>query len=237
MTITLIALNDTVLKTSTDQAATLPATQKHPLRAGDRLPIAAVAEYNPAYWNVTLGRINGQQMSFNGKNTYLAYKPDVKLDGYLSDPSEPRQINASGLQLLKAFEGCKLDAYCDCVGVWTIGYGTTTEVSPRMSITANQAEELLKVDLRRFEQAVQQIVKVLLNDDQFSALVSFTYNVGEGALASSSALRVLNNGNYADAGDRLLLWNRGDCGELPGLTRRRKAERALFLSQNFTQFL
>ncbi|PSB66784.1 muraminidase, partial [filamentous cyanobacterium CCP1] len=98
-------------------------------------------------------------------------------------PSGRRQINAKGLRLLKAFEGLRLEAYLDPVGVWTIGYGTTSGVFPGMRITEAQAEAFLRRDLARFERAVSDLITVPLNEDQYSALVSFTYNVGEGALA------------------------------------------------------
>ena len=236
MLVTLVALADTFLKLSADQAALLPANQKYALKKGLVLPIAAVADHDE-YWKVTLGISNGEQMFFSGRNTWLAYKPDVRLDGYSSDRPQIRTINEKGLALLRSFEGCRLSSYCDCVGVWTIGFGTTTNVRPGMTITQQQAESFLKSDLAIFEHAVDRLVKVPLNDDQFSALVSFTYNVGAGALSSCSALRSLNQGNYADAADRLLFWNKGDNGELPGLTRRRHAERSLFLGEDFTPYI
>ncbi|MBF2003654.1 MAG: lysozyme [Synechococcales cyanobacterium C42_A2020_086] len=152
-------------------------------------------------------------------------------------PTGRRQINAKGLQLLKSFEGLELRAYQDAVGVWTIGYGTTSGVRPGMVITEAQAEELLKRDLARFERAVSDLVEVPLTDDQFSALVSFAYNVGEGALASSTLLRLLNQRNYQGAADQLLRWDKAGGRPLAGLTRRRRAERALFLGQDYTVFL
>ncbi|MCU0523268.1 MAG: lysozyme [Elainella sp. Prado103] len=106
-----------------------------------------------------------------------------------------------------------------------------------MVITESEAEELMKRDLRRFEQAVSDLVKVPLNSDQFSALVSFAYNVGEGALASSTLLRLLNQRDYQGAADQLLRWDKAGSQALAGLTRRRKAERALFLGQDYTAFL
>jgi GH24 family phage-related lysozyme (muramidase) len=151
--------------------------------------------------------------------------------------SSSGKTSQDGVDLIKSFEGLRLTAYRDPVGVLTIGYGTTTGVSSGMKITQAQAEAYLKKDLAKFEQAVQDNVKVSLNSDQFSALVSFTYNVGEGALASSTLLRVLNQGDYQGAADQLLRWNKGDNGELAGLTRRRKAERAMFLGQDYTAFL
>lgn len=144
--------------------------------------------------------------------------------------SKPRQTNASGLQLVKSFEGLRLNAYRDPVGIWTIGYGTTRGVKPGMVVTPEQAESLLQGDLTRFEQAISEAVEVPLTENQFSALVSFTYNVGASALRSSTLLKRLNQGNYAAAADQFPRWNRAGGRVLAGLTRRRNAERALFLS-------
>ena len=106
-----------------------------------------------------------------------------------------------------------------------------------MRISEAQAEAFLRKDLDRFEAAVTRNVKVPINDDQFAALVAFTYNVGDGALASSTLLRLLNQRDYRRAADEFLRWNKGGGRVLPGLTRRRRAERALFLGEDFTRFL
>jgi GH24 family phage-related lysozyme (muramidase) len=152
--------------------------------------------------------------------------------------SSDGKISQKGIDLVKSFEGGPyLDAYRDPVGVWTIGYGTTSGVKAGMKITKSQAEQYLREDLDQFEKAVKDNVKVPLNTEQFSALVSFTYNVGEGALASSTLLRLLNQGDYRGAADQFLRWNKGGGQELPGLTRRRNAERAMFLGQDYTAFL
>jgi GH24 family phage-related lysozyme (muramidase) len=152
--------------------------------------------------------------------------------------SSDGKISQKGIDLVKSFEGGPyLEAYKDPVGVWTIGYGTTSGVKSGMRITKAQAEQYLREDLNQFEKAVKDNVKVALNTDQFSALVSFTYNVGEGALASSTLLRLLNQGDYKGAADQFLRWNKGGGQELPGLTRRRNAERAMFLGQDYTAFL
>ncbi len=151
--------------------------------------------------------------------------------------SSDGNINSKGLNVVKSFEGLRLDSYLDPVGVWTIGYGTTSGIKAGMRITQAQAESYLKQDLDRFEQAVKSAVKVSLSSDQFSALVSFTYNVGEGALNSSTLLRKLNQGDYQGAASEFARWNKGDGVELPGLTRRRSAEKALFLGQDYTAFL
>lgn len=148
-----------------------------------------------------------------------------------------KHINSSGLRLIKSFEGLRLQAYQDAVGVWTIGYGATRGVKPGMTITEAEAERLLKEDVNRFEEAVNSAVKVPINDNQFSALVSFSYNVGSGALRGSTLLKLLNRGDYSGAANQFPLWNKAGGQALAGLTRRRKAEQALFLSQDYTKFL
>ncbi|MBT9314950.1 lysozyme [Leptothoe spongobia TAU-MAC 1115] len=151
--------------------------------------------------------------------------------------SSSRQTNASGVSLIKSFEGLRLKAYQDAVGVWTIGYGTTRGVRPGQEISEAQAEALLKTDLNRFENAINQAVRVSINDNQFAALVSFTYNVGAGALRSSTLLRKLNRRDIYGAANEFPRWNRAGGRVLAGLTRRRNAERALFLGQDYRRFL
>ena len=148
-----------------------------------------------------------------------------------------RKTNASGVHLIKSFEGLRLKAYQDAVGVWTIGYGTTRGVKPGQEISEAQAESLLKADLNRFEQAINQAVRVSINDNQFAALASFTYNVGAGAMRSSTLLRKLNRRDIYGAANEFPRWNRAGGRVLAGLTRRRNAERALFLGQDYRRFL
>lgn len=154
-----------------------------------------------------------------------------------SPTSSSRQTNASGVNMIKSFEGLRLKAYQDAVGVWTIGYGTTRGVRPGQEISEAQAEALLKSDLNRFERDVSQAVRVSINDNQFAALVSFTYNVGSGALRSSTLLRKLNSRDIYGAANEFPRWNRAGGRVLAGLTRRRSAERALFLGQDYRRFL
>lgn len=85
-----------------------------------------------------------------------------------------------GMELIKSFEGCRLKAYQDVAGIWTIGYGHTGNVRPGMSITQEQAETFLRADLKKFEQCINRCVAVPLTQNMFDALVSFTYNVGTG---------------------------------------------------------
>ncbi len=145
------------------------------------------------------------------------------------------QTSDKGIALIKEFEGCKLTAYQDSVGVWTIGYGWTQPVDGKpiragMTIKQETAERLLKTGLISYESDVSRLVKVGLTQGQFDALVSFTYNLGARSLSTSTLLRKLNAGDYAGAADEFLRWNKAGGKDLSGLTRRREAERALFLS-------
>ena len=145
------------------------------------------------------------------------------------------QTSETGIALIKQFEGCKLTAYQDSVGVWTIGYGWTQPVDGKpiragMTIKQETAERLLKTGLVSYESDVSRLVKVGLTQGQFDALVSFTYNLGARSLSTSTLLRKLNAGDYAGAADEFLRWNKAGGKVLNGLTRRREAERALFLS-------
>ena len=145
------------------------------------------------------------------------------------------QTSDKAIALIKEFEGCKLTAYQDSVGVWTIGYGWTQPVDGKpiragMTIKQETAERLLKTGLVSYESDVSRLVKVGLSQGQFDALVSFTYNLGARSLSTSTLLRKLNAGDYAGAADEFLRWNKAGGKVLNGLTRRREAERALFLS-------
>jgi lysozyme len=131
--------------------------------------------------------------------------------------------NQAGLQLIESFEGLRLTSYQDSVGVWTIGYGHTKGVAQGQTITQQQAEAFLQQDLAVAEGAVNGH-NLTLTDNQFAALVSFTFNLGGGNLA-----KLLKNGLDAVA-DRILLFDHAGGRQLPGLTRRRTAERALYLT-------
>lgn len=138
------------------------------------------------------------------------------------------QISKAGLDLIKQFEGLYLKAYRCPAGVPTIGYGHTAGVAMGQTITQQQADDYLRRDVRQFERAVERLVKVPLTQGQFDALVSFAFNLGEGALAQSTLLRLLNAGDYAGAAAQFDRWNKAGGRVLPGLVRRRAAERALF---------
>ncbi|HKX36117.1 MAG TPA: lysozyme [Rhizorhapis sp.] len=139
-----------------------------------------------------------------------------------------RTINAAGLALVKAHEGLRLEAYQDTSGIWTIGYGHTRGVKAGDSISAERAEQLLEADLMDAERAVAALVKVPLTDNQFSALVSFVFNLGEGAFARSTLLRKLNEGGHGLVPACLKSWIFDNGKVLQGLVKRRAAEAALW---------
>ena len=134
----------------------------------------------------------------------------------------------TGIDLIKHYEGVRLHAYKCAAGVLTIGYGHTSGVYPNMVISMDKAEELLKKDLARFEKAVNLSVKVPLTQSQFDALVSFTYNVGEGALHRSTLLKYINTKQFHLVPHEFLRWNRSGGHVMSGLTKRRKSEATLF---------
>ena len=147
-----------------------------------------------------------------------------------------RKVNKAGIDLIKSFEGLSLKPYLDAVKIPTIGYGTImyptgTKVSMKDSkITEDQALSYLEHEVNMKAKAVEAMVKVSLNDNEFAALVCFAYNVGTEALRGSTLLKMLNGGADRKAvSDQLLRWNKAGGKELAGLTRRRQAERSLFI--------
>lgn len=137
--------------------------------------------------------------------------------------------------LIKEFEGLRLHAYQDSAGVWTIGWGHTGDVRSGQSITVHQAEALLALDIGIAAAAVNRHVEAPLSQNMFDALVSFTFNLGEGRLAQSTLLKKLNLRDYHAAAAEFPKWVkatvRGKKITLPGLVRRRAAERAMFVNQ------
>lgn len=137
----------------------------------------------------------------------------------------------SAVDIIKKFEGCKLTAYLCPAGVLTIGYGHTREVQEGQVITVELAERLLKDDIGEAEEDIRKVLKVTLNVNQMAAIVSFVFNFGLTKFASSTLLRRLNEGRLSEASMEFLKWNKS-CGKvLPGLTKRRQAEKALFLTK------
>ncbi len=145
------------------------------------------------------------------------------------------QVTEEGLALIKRFEGFRADAYRCPAGVWTIGYGHTSAAGPpavtgAMTITRAEADEILRRDVDEFAREVAASLRVPLDDRQFSALVSFAYNVGITNFRKSSALAAVNARDLESVPRRLQLWNKARGRVLPGLVKRRAAEAQLFLS-------
>ncbi len=145
------------------------------------------------------------------------------------------KISQIGVDLIKRFEGLELESYQDIAGIWTIGYGHTgPEVEAGQKLSPAEAEALLRHDLISREKAVSRLTNVPLNQNEFDALVSFVYNVGATAYSESTARRRLNKENREGAGDALTWFNKarinGVLRPVAGLTRRRAAERDLFLT-------
>lgn len=134
------------------------------------------------------------------------------------------------IDLIKQFEGCKLKAYKCPAGVWTIGYGRTTDVKEGDTCTQEQADNWLTEEVDEFAHLVMDMVKVPLTQHELDALTSFAYNVGLGALRKSTLLKRINESDFDAAAEEFTKWNKAGGNVLPGLVKRRKAERDLFLS-------
>lgn len=143
------------------------------------------------------------------------------------------KTSAEMREKIKGWEGCKLDAYRDPVGIWTIGVGHTgADVKPGMKISQAEADELLAADLERFEAAIERLCPTSMQG-QFDALVSFAFNVGEGALERSTLRKLHNMGRYSDAAYEFRRWNKAGGKVLAGLTRRRDGERQVYMTGEY----
>jgi len=138
------------------------------------------------------------------------------------------KTSQKGIDLIKHFEGCELNAYKCPAGVWTIGYGHIKGVQEGDVITEQQADEMLVEELNEYENYINTLVTVPLNQNQYDALVSWVYNLGSSNLNSSTLLKVLNSGDYAGVPEQIMRWNKAGGKVLEGLTRRRQAEADLF---------
>ncbi|CAM1656292.1 Glycoside hydrolase [Bartonella choladocola] len=149
-----------------------------------------------------------------------------------------RQISQHGLEKLKQWEGLETEAYRDAGGVWTIGYGHTAAAGTPvphvgMVITEAEAESILLKDLAQYEAAVENNVNVKLNDNEFAALVSFSFNVGINAFKKSTLLKKLNSGNYEAVPSELMKWVKAGGKKVQGLVNRRRAEGYLWMEGAF----
>ena len=140
------------------------------------------------------------------------------------------QISNNGLSLIKSFESCKLHAYQDQRGIWTIGWGHTEDVRFGESCSQGFADLLFKNDTDKISSRVGTLIKVFVNQNQFDACCSFAYNVGANAFSLSTLLRDINARNFHHAADQFLLWVNVNGKYSEGLAFRRQAEKALFVS-------
>ena len=145
-------------------------------------------------------------------------------------------VNQATLDLIKRFEGCKLTAYQDIVGVWTIGYGTTAMAdvgivpAKGMTITQDRAEDLLRMGVDKFASTVDAMITTKVNQNERGACVCLAYNIGPNAFAKSTVLRELNAGNKDRAAAAFKMWNKAGGDVVQGLVNRRNAEVTLFLT-------
>lgn len=136
----------------------------------------------------------------------------------------------AAVDLVKASEGCRLEAYRDSGGVWTLGYGHTHGVKEGDTCTQEQADAWLVEDMQEAVDAVLRLVRVNITPGQFAALVDFVYNEGAGQFQHSTLLRRINERDFTLAGAEFSRWVYDDGKILPGLVTRREREKALFRS-------
>ena len=144
-------------------------------------------------------------------------------------------ISNEGISLIKKFEGCELESYQDAVGVWTTGYGHTKNVKEGMTISKEQADNMLLNELDEYCEHVEKAVDVTLKQNEFDALVSWTYNLGPTNLNDSTMLKVLNNKDFEEVPNQIKRWNKAGGKVLQGLVRRREAEALLFQGKDWTE--
>ena len=177
------------------------------------------------------GKLTQKQVDAADKLIATAYDD---LNDVLGIAIDEMHVSPSGVDLICNFEGLRLKAYDDGVGVWTIGFGTTKypngiRVKKGDTCTLDQAKAYMQNDLKSFEQTVNNTVKVPLNQNQFDALVSLAYNIGATAFKKSTLVKRLNEGNYKAAANQFNVWVNAGGKRMQGLVNRRAAERALFL--------
>ncbi|MFI8032911.1 lysozyme [Acinetobacter sp. ABJ_C3_5] len=175
-----------------------------------------------------------QHVATNDSNIVTAVDVDASIGVAVDLNYSERSISQVGVDLITGFEDLKLAAYDDGTGTWTIGFGTTVypdgiRVKPGDHCNREQAKLFFQHDLKRFQTSVNNAVLVPLSQNQFDALVSLSYNIGQNAFKNSTLLKCLNTGDYQAAAEQFLVWNKGGGQILKGLVRRREVERALFL--------
>lgn len=182
-------------------------------------------------WSLLTSALNSRKGQGNGSAS-----PSSPSASSPASFTSPRSISETGLTVLKHYEGCRLRAYRDAVGVWTIGYGDTENVTEGMVINQQEAEDRLERRLdREFEPGVRAAITAAMRQEQFDAMVCLAYNIGVGAFANSTLVKLFNAGDIQLAADQFLRWDKAGGKSLKGLRRRRAAERALFLGANAAQ--
>ncbi|MEG1695795.1 MAG: lysozyme [Acinetobacter sp.] len=177
------------------------------------------------------GSLTQKQVDAADKLIATAYDDVTAMLGIAIDQMS---ISSFGVNLICDFEGKRLIAYDDGVGVWTIGFGTTIypngiKVKKGDVCTEAQAKAYMAHDLKKFELAVNNAVNVSLNQNQFDALVSLAYNIGTNAFKNSTLLKKLNAGDYRGAANQFDVWINAGGKRMQGLVNRRAKEKALFL--------
>lgn len=152
----------------------------------------------------------------------------------LKPSTQSKTTSSSGVDMICAFEGKRLTAYDDGVGVWTIGFGTTVypngqKVKRGDTCTDDQAKQYMQNDLKKFESTVNNSINVPLSQNKFDALVSLAYNIGSGAFSKSTLVKKLNTGDYNGAASQFDVWVNAGGKRMQGLVNRRAKEKELFL--------
>lgn len=232
MLISLTVTHDTFAKARPVPSDQLSESERELLPTGSHYRVIAVGKVERGHIKVTLGLdTKGNQITFDGRNTVYFYVEHIKISGSTVTNSSLK-TSSNGIALIKHFEGFRASAYPDPASggdPWTIGYGTTgPHVYRWLTITEEKAEQYLAEDLATFEREVIALVEVNLSQDQFDALISFAYNLGSGALKSSTLLKLLNQGDFKGAANEFPKWCKAAGREMLGLKRRRLAEQALF---------
>ena len=178
------------------------------------------------------GKLTQKQVDAADKLIATAYDD---LNDMLGIATDEMHISPSGIDLICNFEGKRLAAYDDGVGVWTIGFGTTVypngiKVMKGDTCTEAQAKTYMAHDLKKFEATVNKAVTVQLNQNQFDALVSLAYNIGTNAFSKSTLVKKLNANDIRGAADQFDVWVNAGGKRMQGLVNRRAKEKALFLS-------
>lgn len=179
-------------------------------------------------WSLLNSALNSRKGQGSGSESPLS--PSASLPASFTNP---RSVSETGLAVLKHYEGCKLTAYRDSVGVLTIGWGDTENVTEGMMITQEEADDRLERRLGRdFEPGVKAAIQAHMKQEQFDAMVCLAYNIGVSAFTNSTLVKLFNAGDVQGAADEFLRWDKAGGKSLKGLRKRRAAERAMFLGAN-----